>query len=73
MVEHEAAPHVISSEHYTIHSKNLSPKKDKENVVQITRIDNGHVPQNAKFIDSCQQLFKYKFPRDYWERKPGCW
>eukprot|EP00973_Karenia_brevis_P028197 3885370-Karenia_brevis.AAC.1 len=72
MVEHEAAPHVISSEHHTIFPK-TSVQKDKENVVQIIRINDDHVPQSAKFIDSCKQLSKHKFPRDYWERKSGCW
>eukprot|EP00973_Karenia_brevis_P086883 12049847-Karenia_brevis.AAC.1 len=48
-------------------------KKDKENVVQITRINDDHVPPSAKYIDSCKQLSKQKFPRDYWERRSGCW
>eukprot|EP00973_Karenia_brevis_P026383 3639661-Karenia_brevis.AAC.1 len=62
---------------YQVNITPFSPKpqstRDKENVVQITRIDDDHVPHSAKFIDSCKQLSKYKFPRDYWERKPGCW
>eukprot|EP00973_Karenia_brevis_P029686 4094547-Karenia_brevis.AAC.1 len=60
---------------YQVNITPFSPKPHpkKENVVQITRIDDDHVPQSAKLIDSCKQLSKYEFPRDYWERKPGCW
>eukprot|EP00973_Karenia_brevis_P054828 7622462-Karenia_brevis.AAC.1 len=62
---------------YQVNITPFSPKpqskKDKENVVQIARINDDHVPQGAKYIDLCKQLSEHKFPRDYWERRLGCW
>eukprot|EP00973_Karenia_brevis_P037832 5218338-Karenia_brevis.AAC.1 len=42
-------------------------------VLQVVRIEHDHVPESAKFADTCKQLSKHQFPQDYWEQRPGCW
>eukprot|EP00973_Karenia_brevis_P025325 3494523-Karenia_brevis.AAC.1 len=41
--------------------------------LQVVRIEHDHVLESAKFVDTCKQLSKHRFPQDYWEQRLGCW